>query len=81
MIQFKEFIRFFFGVIIGLFVGPMIVCTMIILVIIFELRGRRDNNVPIKSKTAFNEYNTQFCFIVLYYIDAVMSGPARCDGV
>ncbi len=45
MRQFEEFIRFFFGMIIGLFVGPIIVSTMIILAVISELRERHDNDM------------------------------------
>ncbi len=36
----KEFIRFFLGMIIGLFVGPIIVSSMIIIVFICEFKIR-----------------------------------------
>ena len=45
MRKLEEFIRFFFGMIIGLFVGPIIVITMIILAAISDFRGRHDKDV------------------------------------
>jgi hypothetical protein len=40
MRQFEEFIRFFIGMIIGLFVGPIIISYMIILIAIYEFKTK-----------------------------------------
>ena len=52
MKQSEEFIRFFIGMIIGLFVGPIIIGYMIILIVFYEFKMKIKGDVTNDKKNS-----------------------------